>query len=89
MKLVGKKRVEEIDLPSLREFDLTGNQKRIFAKGIELFNRGQFWEAHEAWEQIWWEREEEGRIFFQGIIQAAAAFHLVFENPRPAGARNN
>jgi len=89
MKLVRKKRVDEIDPSSLREFDLTGNQKRTFALGVELFNRGQFWEAHEAWEQIWREREEESRIFFQGIIQAAAAFHLVFESPRAAGARNN
>jgi len=89
MKLVRKKRVDEIDPSSLREFDLTGNQKRVFALGIELFNHGKFWEAHEAWEQIWREREEESRIFFQGIIQAAAAFHLAFEKIRPAGAKNN
>lgn len=89
MKLLRKKRVAEIDASALKEFDLTADQKRIFAEGIELFNRGQFWEAHEAWEQIWREREEESRIFFQGIIQAAAAFHLVFEKPRPAGAKNN
>ena len=89
MKLVRKKRVDEIDASTLREFELTVDQRRIFAEGVELFNRGKFWEAHEAWEHIWREREEESRIFFQGIIQAAAAFHLVFENPRPAGARNN
>ncbi|MBF8247350.1 MAG: hypothetical protein HW374_150 [Bacteroidetes bacterium] len=89
MKLVRKKRVAEVDASTLREFELTVDQRRIFAEGVELFNRGKFWEAHEAWEHIWREREEESRIFFQGIIQAAAAFHLVFENPRPAGARNN
>jgi len=89
MKLVRKKRVDEIDASTLREFELTVDQRRIFAEGVELFNRGKFWEAHEAWEHIWREREEESRIFFQGIIQAAAAFHLVFEKPRPAGARNN
>ena len=89
MKLLRKKRVDEIDPSSLREFALTGKQGRIFAEGVELFNRGKFWEAHEAWEHIWREREEASRIFFQGIIQAAAAFHLVFEKPRPAGAKNN
>ena len=89
MKLVRKNRVDEIDPSSLREFDLTGKQRRILAEGVEFFNSGKFWEAHEAWEYIWREREEESRIFFQGIIQAAAAFHLLFEKPRPAGARNN
>jgi hypothetical protein len=34
-------------------------------------------------------REEESRIFFQGIIQAAAGFHLVVEKPRPGGASKN
>ena len=89
MRLIRKKRAGEIDPSSLKEFDLTENQRRIFAGGVELFNEGKFWDAHEAWEQVWREREEESRIFLQGIIQAAAAFHLVFEKNRPSGARNN
>src|SRR5438874_9694185 len=41
--------------------------------GIELFNAGQYYEAHEAWEDIWRETAGEERLFYQGLIQAAAA----------------
>lgn len=44
-----------------------------FADGIRLFNQGSFFEAHEVWEEIWKKAEGEEKIFFQGIIQAAAA----------------
>ena len=61
----------------------------VFEKGIRLFNAGSFWDAHESWEDVWRRREEESRIFFQGIIQAAAGFHLITERPRPGGAAKN
>ncbi len=41
--------------------------------GIELFNAGEFWEAHEAWEGAWMpHRREAGSDFFKGLIQVAA-----------------
>ncbi len=46
-----------------------------YLRGVELFNRGEFWESHEAWEDIWREDNSDERIFFQGLIQIAAAFH--------------
>lgn len=46
------------------------------ARGIELFNAGEFWEAHEAWEEVWMpHRHEPGADFFKGIIQIAAGCH--------------
>ncbi len=41
---------------------------------VELFNRGDYWEAHEALETIWRSvaDEDEARVW-QGLIQAAAA----------------
>jgi len=44
--------------------------------GVDLYNAGYFWEAHEAWEGPW--RAAEGRDarqrrFLQGLIQCAAA----------------
>jgi len=45
------------------------------AHGIALFNSGKFWEAHEAWEEIWMNHPEDGRFFIQGLIQLAAAYH--------------
>jgi uncharacterized protein len=44
-----------------------------FAEGIRLFNQGNFFEAHEVWEQAWKVAEGIEKIFYQGIIQAAAA----------------
>ena len=44
-----------------------------YHKGIRLFNREKFFEAHEAWEEIWKRTtDEEDKRFLQGLIQAAA-----------------
>lgn len=86
---IPKKSAATIDRTQLQEFVLTRSQQLKFDEGKKLFNEGKFWEAHEAWEEVWKEREEEGRIFFQGIIQAAAAYHLMFVRPRLSGARRN
>ena len=48
---------------------------RDFEEGVDLFNRGLFWESHESWERVWRRHPEPSRIFFQGLIQAAAAHH--------------
>ncbi|MEW6117591.1 MAG: DUF309 domain-containing protein [Nitrospirota bacterium] len=48
----------------------------LFIRGIELFNRGEFFEAHETWEKLW--RAAAGRderMFFQGMIMIAAGLH--------------
>jgi len=42
---------------------------------VELFNNGEFWQAHEAWEEIWQRHDEPWRYFVQGLIQTAAAHH--------------
>lgn len=68
---------------------MTPHQRRRFQDGIDLFNRREYWEAHEAWEEVWQACPEESRIFFQGIIQAAAAYHLILVRKRFTGARNN
>ncbi|MGB2868877.1 MAG: DUF309 domain-containing protein [Bacteroidota bacterium] len=89
MKLPKKKKIQEIDPKNLSEPDLTDLQSRIFIRGIELFNSRKFWEAHEAWEEVWKLREEESRIFFQGVIQAAAGYHLLLVKRRYGGTINN
>lgn len=40
-----------------------------------LFNSGEFFKAHEAWEEIWLAAPESEKAFLQGLIQLAAAFH--------------
>jgi uncharacterized protein len=47
--------------------------EEYFQQGIELFNRGLFFEAHEAWEQAWLRSSGQEKLFYQGLIQAAAA----------------
>ena len=42
-------------------------------RGADLFNRQQFFEAHEVWEDAWRESAGEERRYFQGLIQCAVA----------------
>ena len=46
-----------------------------YLAGIELFNRGEFFEAHEVWEDLWHECGSADRRFYQALIQAAVAAH--------------
>ena len=52
----------------------TGLHKSL-RQGIEEFNSERFFEAHEAWEQVWLASAGTEKRFLQGIIQIAAAFH--------------
>jgi uncharacterized protein len=72
---IPKKPLSSIDLTVLNPFDLTAGELVHFEHGIALFNSGRFWEAHEAWEEVWKNRSEDGRFFIQGLIQLAAAYH--------------
>lgn len=63
--------------------DLTPEERRrLFHKGIDLFNRGLFFESHEAWEEIWRSTTPEPRDLFQGLIQVAAAMHQFLDLKR-------
>ena len=73
----------------IRDFGLSYVQKRIFDKGSTLFNEHQYWEAHEAWEEVWREKTGEVKLLLQGLIQAAAACHLIYTAPRYRGAVRN
>lgn len=57
-----------------------------FREGAILFNSAEWFEAHEAWETIWLDSSGDEKVFLQGLIQAAAALHLVRLN-RLSGAR--
>jgi hypothetical protein len=56
------------------------------SKGIELFNRGLYWDAHEAWEHEWMpDRKGPDSGFFKGLIQVAAGcLHYTRHNRRGA-----
>jgi hypothetical protein len=42
-----------------------------YLAGILLFNAGDFFEAHEVWEDLWADSHGPERRFYQGLIQAA------------------
>lgn len=45
------------------------------ADGVELFNAGHFFDAHEAWEDVWRESSEPERRWLQGLVQTTVALH--------------
>ncbi len=51
------------------------DKDRLFRKGLEAFNSGHFYDAHEHWEEVWLETLDPEKMFLQGLIQVAAAFH--------------
>ena len=56
-----------------------------FAKGVELFNQKEFFECHDAFEELWQEDRGERRLFLQGLIQAAVGSHHL-SNGNTSGA---
>ena len=57
-----------------------------YLAGIALFNRGEFFDAHEVWEELWRDCAAADRRFYQALIQAAvAAYH--WNRGNAAGAR--
>jgi uncharacterized protein len=58
----------------------------LLAEGLELFNSGRYWEAHEAWEREWTpDRKGPDAGFYKGLIQVAAGcLHYGRRNRRGA-----
>jgi uncharacterized protein len=54
------------------------------SRGIELFNAGRYWDAHEAWEEAWMpDRHGADSGFYKGLIQVAAGcLHYTRHNRR-------
>jgi uncharacterized protein len=71
---------ERIPEPVLGE-----DERAAFARGVEEFNRGLFFECHDTLEDLWSGLRGPSRDFFQGLIQVAVAFHHV-SNGNAAGA---
>jgi predicted metal-dependent hydrolase len=61
--------------------------EELLRAGIELYNNGSYFEAHEAWEEVWLDAENSEREFYQGLIQITAAFVHVTRNEYPGSVR--
>ena len=59
------------------------DEDALFREGVELFNAGEWFEAHEVWEDAWHLAEGERKRFYQGLIQCAVTLeHARRGNPR-------
>lgn len=56
-----------------------------FIKALELFNSGAWYEAHDAFEELWHEQVDPNRRLLQGILQIAVA-HVHLERGNTRGA---
>ena len=66
---------------------MTEHQRERFLEGIALFNRGEFFDCHEALEEVWLELSGERKKFLQGLIQVAVALHHLRNGNRVGAER--
>src|SRR6266699_6499356 len=58
----------------------------LLTEGVDLFNSGRYWDAHEVWERDWTpDRKAPDAGFYKGLIQVAAGcLHYTRHNRRGA-----
>ena len=47
----------------------------MLRRGVVHFNRGEYFEAHEAWEAAWLRASGSRAELYKGLVQCAAALH--------------
>jgi uncharacterized protein len=57
-----------------------------YQRGAACYRKGEFFEAHEHWEDLWKTLEGEKRLLVQGLIQVAAAW-VKRQRGEPVGMR--
>jgi uncharacterized protein len=57
-------------------------RQRLMEAGRAAFNRGEFYDAHEHWEDVWNEIDDPDRLWVQGLIQIATGLHKVSGDKR-------
>jgi hypothetical protein len=58
-----------------------------FVRGVETYARGDHYEAHEVWEELWQdENDDDRRLMLQALIQVASAVHKAKHDVAPRGS---
>ena len=59
-----------------------------FVWGLDPFNHGYYWEAHEVWEDLWRVADRDGplRMLFKGLILLSAAGVKIRERKKCGGS---
>jgi predicted metal-dependent hydrolase len=60
--------------PKPTSSDCNGIIHHMAVKGVELFNSGQYWKAHEAFEEAWLDETGEVRHLYRGILQVGVTY---------------
>jgi uncharacterized protein len=68
-----EKHARQMDRAEL-EHACEGELSELARRGLEEFNRGEFFEAHESLEYAWMEEESPARELYRGILQVAVAY---------------
>jgi hypothetical protein len=77
----------EIDLPtSVAASRYSTEYPREYLVGIDHFNEGRYYDAHEVWEEIWLRSSGVAKLFYQTLIQAAVGL-LHYERGNARGAK--
>jgi len=86
-----RKRTAHKDI-SLSEPPCSETQAEFFTVGIAHFQRGAYWQAHEAWEGAWRLMgngpEDDAEIILRGLIQLASACHCRQQGRNEPARRN-
>lgn len=61
--------------------------KGFLEEGLKAFQLGEYFKAHEAWEEAWRELGGAGKLFWQAMILLCVGAHH-FKNQNMGGARN-
>jgi predicted metal-dependent hydrolase len=59
---------------------LAEDHQALVREGARLYNGGEFWEAHEAWEEVWLQLREADRRELADLLQALILTTAAFEN---------
>ena len=60
---------------------------RLFEEGLRTYESGEHYEAHEIWEELWNEEDDDGeRLSLQALIQLTSAVHKLLHDVEPRGS---
>ncbi len=62
-------------------FSIISHRLKELLEGIRLFNEGDFFSAHDFFEELWTESERAEKLFMQGLVQiSVGCYHLICGN---------